>query len=171
MQNVPEENIKLEKEWREKINQIVREPGDSLETANKMWSAWKQLSPEDIKIMNWPEGRMKYTVSQLLNPWWNYSIKLNIVPLYMKLDCPALLLFGEKDTQVSAKENMPVIAEAVQSSQKTNITIQLVEGVNHLFQTAETGSEYEYVQIEETISPKVLNLLSDWILNKTVVIN
>jgi hypothetical protein len=40
-----------------------------------------------------------------------------------------------------------------------------IPGVNHLFQTCETGAIAEYAQIEETISPNVLNILRDWILN------
>ncbi|HVY94735.1 MAG TPA: hypothetical protein VHA14_18360, partial [Bryobacteraceae bacterium] len=36
-------------------------------------------------------------------------------------------------------------------------------GLNHFFQTAETGSPAEYGQIEETISPVVLNLIGEWI--------
>jgi len=75
------------------------------------------------------------------------------------------LLFGEKDVQAKASDNMPLIEEAVKNANKTNISIQLTKDANHLFQTADTGSEYEYVQIEETVSPAVLKILSDWILS------
>jgi len=162
-QNVPEESIELEMEWRRKLNEIVREPTDSVVAAEELWMAYKALSEEDIKTMNWPEGRMNHMVSQLLSPWWRYAISSDIISLYIDLECDALILFGEKDVQVTAKDNMPLIAEAVIANRKTNITIQLISGVNHLYQTAETGSEYEYVQIEETFSPAVLELLSDWI--------
>jgi len=33
-----------------------------------------------------------------------------------------------------------------------------------LFQTANTGSPAEYAKIEETISPKALKVIGDWIL-------
>ena len=163
-QNVPEANITLEMNWRRKLYEIVREPTDSATAANKMWMAYRELSEEDIKTMKWPEGRMNHMISQLLGPWWRYSISLDVVALYMDLDRPALLLFGEKDMQVTAVDNMAMIEDAVKYHNKTNITIQYIKGVNHLYQTAGTGSEYEYVQIEETISPEVLNLISDWIL-------
>ena len=164
-QNIPEENIKLEAEWRRKLNEIVREPTDSAIAAEKMWSAYNLLPEEDIKTMNWPKGRMDHMVSQLLSPWWRYSISLDVISFYMDLDCPALLLFGGKDVQLNANTNMPLIEEAVNVNKKNNINIQLIGGVNHLFQTAGTGSEYEYIQIEETFSPEVLKLLSEWILN------
>lgn len=112
---------------------------------------------------------MNHMVSQLLSPWWRYAISLDVVSRYKGLNCPALLLFGEKDKQIDATENMSVITEAVKTNHKTNISIRFIEGVNHMYQTADTGSEYEYFQIEETISPKVLDLLSEWILNNNPI--
>jgi len=35
--------------------------------------------------------------------------------------------------------------------------------LNHLFQTAKTGSPTEYAGIEETMSPKALERISRWI--------
>lgn len=35
--------------------------------------------------------------------------------------------------------------------------------LNHMFQTAKTGLPAEYSQIEETISPAVLKVLTDWV--------
>ena len=40
-------------------------------------------------------------------------------------------------------------------------------GLNHLFQTAATGSPSEYGGIEETIAPAVLEKISSWILKHT----
>ena len=42
----------------------------------------------------------------------------------------------------------------------------MVIGLNHLFQTAETGSISEYAKIEETISPTALKVIGDWILKQ-----
>jgi hypothetical protein len=42
-------------------------------------------------------------------------------------------------------------------------TIEYVPGVNHLFQTATTGSPSEYGVIEETISPVVLEMIGNWL--------
>jgi len=38
--------------------------------------------------------------------------------------------------------------------------------LNHLFQTATTGAPSEYVTIDETISPQVLDLLASWITER-----
>ena len=39
----------------------------------------------------------------------------------------------------------------------------MVEGVNHLFQGCITGYFDEYGNIEETISPKVLKIMLNWL--------
>ena len=44
--------------------------------------------------------------------------------------------------------------------------IKELEGLNHLFQTADTGDETEYSKIEETFSPVAMKLIADWILRQ-----
>ena len=41
-----------------------------------------------------------------------------------------------------------------------------MENLNHLFQESETGMPNEYSEIEQTMSPKVLNLMLEWILER-----
>jgi len=40
-----------------------------------------------------------------------------------------------------------------------------MDGLNHLFQTANTGLMSEYSKITKTVAPQVLNKIKDWILN------
>jgi hypothetical protein len=39
-------------------------------------------------------------------------------------------------------------------------------GLNHLFQTAKSGTPSEYGQIEETMSPVALDKIASWILKQ-----
>lgn len=48
----------------------------------------------------------------------------------------------------------------------TPTEIDELPGLNHLFQTAKTGSPMEYAQIEETMSPVALEKISSWILKQ-----
>jgi hypothetical protein len=43
----------------------------------------------------------------------------------------------------------------------------MLPGLNHLFQTAKTGSPAEYGKIEETFSPVALKTIGDWIAEQT----
>jgi len=46
------------------------------------------------------------------------------------------------------------------------VTVRRFEGLNHLFQTASTGAVAEYGSIAETISPEVLEVITDWVRDR-----
>ncbi len=71
---------------------------------------------------------------------------------------------GEKDLQVPPTINLPAIKAALKAGGNKDVTIKLMPGMNHLFQTCKTGSPSEYATIEETISPLALATMGDWIL-------
>jgi len=71
---------------------------------------------------------------------------------------------NEKDLQVSADENLPAIEKALKSGGNKNVKTIKPVGLNHLFQHCKTGLPAEYSGIEETFSPEVLKIISDWIL-------
>lgn len=48
-------------------------------------------------------------------------------------------------------------------SATASMTSRSVEGVNHLFQHCKTGIVMEYQQIEETMAPEVLEIITEWI--------
>ena len=79
-----------------------------------------------------------------------------------------LALNGDRDLQVPAKENLDLIGAGLKAGGNEDVTIKAFPGLNHLFQTSQTGLLSEYGQIEETISPEVLKTVSDWVLKKTV---
>jgi dipeptidyl aminopeptidase/acylaminoacyl peptidase len=83
-----------------------------------------------------------------------------------KLQAPVLALVGEKDVQVPPKENLEAMENALTEGGHKDHTLKELAGLNHLFQTAKTGAITEYGQIEETFSPAVLTLMSEWILKR-----
>ena len=103
----------------------------------------------------------------LTTPWFRYFLTLDPAPHLAKVTCPVLAINGEKDTQVGPLQNLPPIEAALKAAGNRGVTAQVIPGVNHLFQTCTTGSPAEYVTIEETISPKVLTLIADWIAART----
>jgi hypothetical protein len=78
-----------------------------------------------------------------------------------------LAINGEKDLQVPPKENLSAIEKALKAGGNKNFTVSELPGLNHLFQTAATGSPAEYMKIEETISPTASQMMADWILAQT----
>jgi uncharacterized protein len=101
-----------------------------------------------------------------VHPWFRFFISFNPRPVLMKVSCPVLAINGERDLQVSAKENLAGIVEALKDGENKDYKVVSLPNLNHLFQTCRTGTISEYGQIEETISPVALKTISDWILAK-----
>ena len=102
-------------------------------------------------------------VRGLDTPWFRYFATYEPVPALEKTGCPVLVLIGEKDLQVDPSLNLPPIEAALKKGGNKDFTITPMEGLNHLFQECETGSPAEYRLIEQTFSPKALELMEQWI--------
>jgi uncharacterized protein len=111
-----------------------------------------------------PDTRIGATVMALKSPWLRYFIAYDPASALRKVTCPVLALNGEKDLQVPPKQNLPAIRKALEAAGNKNFETDEIPGLNHLFQTAKTGSPKEYSEIEETISPVALERISGWIL-------
>ena len=109
---------------------------------------------------------------QKTNPWYDYFVDFDPAPVIKQIKCPALLLNGDKDSQVMAASNIPVIRALLSDDEKhqlpDNQVIKVYPGLNHLFQHCTTGMPAEYGSIEETISEEVLHDIAEWIKNTTI---
>ena len=99
----------------------------------------------------------------------NLTIKL-LQPI---IDCENLVSkTGEPliiDTDITSKwmtrkrDIYNPIKSALNKRRNKNFKIVEIKGLNHLFQESETGLPAEYAIIEQTISPKALKVMLDWI--------
>ncbi len=106
-------------------------------------------------------------VRALLTPWMRYFLVYDPLPELRVLSIPVLALNGEKDTQVPAIENLGPVEVALREGGNTDVTAEVLPGLNHLLQTAETGSPTEYAGIEETMSPAALEIIGDWVAKRS----
>lgn len=104
-------------------------------------------------------------VMQFSNPWMKYFLTIEPEKYIKKIKCPVLAINGSKDMQVNADSNLEAIEKYLSGGKCKYYEIQKLEGLNHLFQKAETGSADEYFLIQQTISEDVLVLMKDFILN------
>jgi alpha/beta superfamily hydrolase len=162
-----ENQIKETTETNKKLYAILRKEKDNKTAEIKILSLYKEIlekkktSKEDTeKEVN----RLKMTFGSNTYTWFRYFITTDPSTFWKKVECPVLALDGDKDLQVSAKENLPAIEKALKSSGNKSVkTVKLPE-LNHLFQHCKTGLPAEYGTIEETFSPGALKIISDWIL-------
>ncbi len=95
------------------------------------------------------------------NPWLKWFIDYDPTENIRKTRCPVFALNGNRDCQVVASQNLAAIRQLLPKSKK-NLVKEYPE-LNHLFQHSTTGLPAEYGQIEETISPEVLQDIAQWL--------
>lgn len=110
------------------------------------------------------EPQLGAQIKAITSPWFRYFLSYDPATALRHVTCPVLALSGEKDLQVPPKQNLPAIRKALEDAGNKNFEVDELPGLNHLFQTANTGAPSEYGAIEETISPVALEKIVSWIL-------
>jgi pimeloyl-ACP methyl ester carboxylesterase len=113
-----------------------------------------------------PDAQIGMEIREFTSPWFRYFMTYDPATALRKVTCPVLALNGSLDKQVLPSQNLPVIRKSLEEAGNKHVEIDELPGLNHLFQTAKTGSPAEYAQIEETMSPVALEKISSWILKQ-----
>jgi len=122
-----------------------------------------KMSDKEKEALGVVEAMIELQIQVTLSPWFRFFLSHDPRTTLKNVKCPVLAINGEKDLQVSSKENLRAIEEALKAGGNKHHMIEELPNLNHFFQTAETGAITEYGKIEETISPTALELISDWI--------
>jgi pimeloyl-ACP methyl ester carboxylesterase len=104
-------------------------------------------------------------LAELTTPWMRFFVTYDPAPVLTRTRIPVLALNGSLDLQVLPDLNLPPIQQALQDAGNQQATVQKLEGLNHLFQHATTGSPMEYGTIDETMAPEVLAQIAGWIVS------
>lgn len=120
----------------------------------RVFSNYQAYASLDKSLVN----NLYTIVQQAETPWFKAFLGLNAEPELKEIHCPLLALNGNKDIQVNAERNLNAIRQNVPSA-----TVRSFPDLNHLFQHCTTGMVSEYIEIEETISPEVIQTIIDWI--------
>lgn len=170
---VPESLIAKNDESQTKIFRIVEETEDRAKAQQLLVQAMRetasQFSPDEKKMLGISGSDKVLTLQarQLNSPWFRFFLKFDPRSALRKVKCPVLAINGEKDVQMPPVKNLEAIRAALAAGGNTDFTAKELPGLNHLFQTAKTGLPDEYGKIEETISPKALKTIGDWIARHT----
>jgi pimeloyl-ACP methyl ester carboxylesterase len=108
-----------------------------------------------------PAGQGDAAAAQLATDWFRFFLTYDPIPALQQVRCPVLALWGSKDLQVPPAQDLPPVRAALAADK--DATVEVLPGLNHLFQTATTGAPAEYASIEETMSPTALERISAWI--------
>lgn len=97
--------------------------------------------------------------------WERYFLAYDPAPALRRVTVPVLAVYGSRDAQVPADENVPAARQALKGNAKA--TVLVLPGLNHLLQRAETGSPQDYGDIDETLADAARTAVTNWIADHT----
>jgi alpha-beta hydrolase superfamily lysophospholipase len=139
---------------------ILKEEKDPAGAEKSLRAQYDRL-PEADRAQLESAGGFPAIAKQVLTPWFRAFIGIDPRKYLVKVRVPVLALNGQLDSQVLPAQNLPEMRKALRHD--ADVTVREMPGLNHLFQTAKTGAFSEYGEIEETMSPAVLTLVSGWV--------
>ncbi|HXB09339.1 MAG TPA: alpha/beta fold hydrolase, partial [Puia sp.] len=105
----------------------------------------------------------RQAIAQLSDPWMEYFLAYDPVPVLERVHCAVLAMNGAKDVQVAPEENLVAIGRALEKGGNKHFEVKEFPDLNHLFQECKTGSPAEYGTIGQTFSPAALEYLTNWV--------
>lgn len=163
-----DEAVKAQRKIQETLFALVREnlkDDELVARAQKVFDEELSKLPEAAQLGLTKEA-IAQQAKQVNSPWFKLFLKHDPVPVLKKVHVPVLAINGEKDLQVPPKQNLPVIEKTLRDAGNKDVTVMELPALNHMLQTATTGSISEYSQIEETMAPAALNAISEWITKR-----
>lgn len=160
----PEADIAWQLEWRRAVMEVSASDLSTEDAAAEIETIVSTaLTSPPAGVAEPPDPSLtEQFVVTFTDPWIRFFLAYDPAPALRDLNEPVLALVGSLDIQVSAEENIPALENALAAN--ADAVVSELEGLNHLFQTAETGAVSEYGRIEETFAPAALNLITAWIL-------
>ena len=165
---VPEEQISHQLDFQKQVLSVIKNESDPKKAEKLIREiVAKQLANLPKEERQTTADAIEAQLKRCNSKWFRYYLTYDPTSSLKYLKIPVLVINGELDSQVSPKQNLPVIAKILEEAGNQNYRIIEFPKVNHFFQTCETGSILEYGKIEETIAPLVLDTVSAWILETT----
>ena len=155
--------ITLRNSWNKRLFGIIGSDLDNDAAAKAIRELYASLSADDKQTLGLTAESVEKNLPSDLRPWWRYAMGFDAPELLRQVKCPVLAINGTLDTQVPSSLNLPLIEEALETGGNSDYLIMELPGLNHLFQSAETGSELEYAKIEETMSPSAMTVVAYWV--------
>jgi len=168
-EGIPEATITTNNTVRNAVIKAIQQADTNADMTGIITSALKSVRttmPEDQRADFETTDATIAVWQQLATPWMRFFISYDPRLTLQKIQSPALVLTGDLDLQVWHEQNIPEIETALQKADVPFRTVVFPK-LNHLFQPAKTGSVSEYLEIETTVDPAVLNELTNWIQSRS----
>jgi len=151
----------------ERLFAIIASEKDPAVAKQKVTAERVRISTETRKAVDAQLKLADARIGDLVSPWFRFFLNYDPRPTITKVRVPVLALNGGNDVQVPPREDLEAIEQALKDGGNRDYKIVLLPKLNHLFQTSDTGGPSEYSQIAETIAPRALQEMGNWITAHT----
>lgn len=147
---------------------IVLTASNETQRKQKLQALYDDLIGNEAEVVNkWNNRSGTLNVDFASRDSFSDMLKGNPAKYWQTISVPVLVLNGSIDSQVPAKQNVAGIIQALKRGNNENFDKKIFSNVNHMFQKAITGATDEYIKIEETLNPEVIDAISVWLKSKT----
>ena len=161
----PETHLAFERDVRTRVYDILKTEPDRERAREAIRAVLRDATATAGDSMPWL-FTFTLAIDALAGPRYSAVFRQRLLfdpePLLRTLRIPVLALFGSRDVQVPAAANAPLMEAAIAGSSPLS-DVMILDGLNHVFQTARTGAIEEYAHLEETIAPRALAEITPWL--------
>ncbi|TVQ28080.1 MAG: alpha/beta fold hydrolase [Spirochaetaceae bacterium] len=150
------------REW-EKVREIVRQ--STLEQIARLPKEQTDALGDPYELAT---RQADAEIAGMQTPWMQFFMSYDPRPDWERITVPVLAVFGGLDTQVDAAQNRPALDAALRRAGNRDVTFATVDGANHLFQEAQTGSPQEYAVLGPGLHDEFLSIVTGWISERFV---
>lgn len=166
---IPAPSVEKLSDVRKQVFEILRaNPNDSIfieQLRAQTPAIVTAFTASEKMMLGMDEATFADQFSTMATPWYRYFLDYDPYPALEATTCPILALNGDLDVQVLADPNLTKLEALFEEGGHPASKAVLLEGLNHMFQPAETGLPLEYSSIETTFDSATLELMIEWIQN------
>jgi pimeloyl-ACP methyl ester carboxylesterase len=133
---------------------------------------WAEL-PETLKnesgklLFAFTQDNAAEMIAMFNSPWYRFFFSHRPIDTLKQIKVPVLAINGTLDW-ITLSKTLSVISKTLEQSGNRDYKTVELPNLNHQFRTCKTGSLAEYMTSGEAMAPEALNVISDWILERTI---
>lgn len=110
--------------------------------------------------------RAEAEANNIFTPWFTVFLRYSPQEDLRRVRVPVLAMTGSLDLQVDPDRNLRAIDSALAAGGNPDRTTVRLNGLNHLFQQARTGSVAEYGELDETFNEEAIERIIRWLKDR-----
>jgi|GEM_PF-165044 len=131
------------------------------------YTSWKEKDNKLVDSLQIKYDHFRFPIDsyirQATGNWYRFHIRFDAAQYITRIHVPILSIYGEKDVMLNAQNNAGNWQKYAAAAHNSHLTIKIIPNLNHLLQHCTTCAPTEYAQLPETISPLVLQEITNWL--------